>query len=468
METIAEREDSSTMREEKPVFRCDNVQGVDMKKIYVLDTNVLLYDPQALGRFKDNSIIIPITVIEEIDRFKKDMNETGRNARQVSRIMDAFRKVGSLSKGVPLENGGTLRIEIYEEKVMKRLPPELREERGDNRILAVAVDLMETGPAVPVILVTKDTNLRIKADALGLAAQDYESDKVAIDDLFTGIADLEVGADVIDRFYSQGWLELGTSLLPNQFVTLTEAANHSHTALARFDHGSGRILPLKGGGKEGVWSLFPRNREQTFALDALLDDNIKIVTLVGKAGTGKTLLAIAAGLHKTAEENVYNRLLVSRPVFPMGRDLGFLPGDIEEKLTPWMQPIFDNVELLLTGHEGEKRHSKGYKELMAMGILEIEPLTYIRGRSIPNQYMIVDEAQNLTPHEIKTIVTRAGEGTKIVLTGDPYQIDNPYVDAESNGLTYVVERLKEQTISGHVTMTKGERSELAELAANLL
>ena len=449
-------------------FQGDIVRGVAMKKIYVLDTNVLLYDPQALTRFEDNSIIIPITVIEEIDRFKKDMNETGRNARQFSRLMDAYRKVGSLSKGLPLENGGTLRIEIYEEAVMKRLPPELREQRGDNRILAVAVDLMESEPAVPVILVTKDTNLRIKADALGLAAQDYESDKVSIEDLFTGVASLEVQADVVDRFYSQGWLQLENGFLPNQYVTLTEAANHSHSAIGRFDQGSGRVVPLRDVGKEGVWSLFPRNREQSFALDALLDDNVKIVTLVGKAGTGKTLLAIAAGLQKTAEENVYNRLLVSRPVFPMGRDLGFLPGDIEEKLSPWMQPIFDNVELLLTGHEGEKRHSKGYKELMAMGILEIEPLTYIRGRSIPNQYMIVDEAQNLTPHEIKTIVTRAGEGTKIILTGDPYQIDNPYVDAESNGLTYVVERLKEQTISGHVTMTKGERSELAELAANLL
>jgi len=439
-----------------------------MKKIYVLDTNVLLYDPQALTRFEDNSIIIPITVIEEIDRFKKDMNETGRNARQFSRLMDAFRKEGSLSKGLHLESGGTLRIEIYEEKVMKRLPPELREERGDNRILAVAVDLMETQKEMPVILVTKDTNLRIKADALGLSAQDYESDKVAIDDLYTGFSTLEVGADVIDRFYGTGWLEMDNGYLPNQYVLLTEAGNTSHSAVGRFDHVSRRMVPLGKLDKEGVWSLFPRNLEQSFALDALLDDNIKIVTLVGKAGTGKTLLAIAAGLQKTAEENVYNRLLVSRPVFPMGRDLGFLPGDIEEKLSPWMQPIFDNVELLLSGHEGEKRHSKGYKELMAMGILEIEPLTYIRGRSIPNQYMIVDEAQNLTPHEIKTIVTRAGEGTKIILTGDPYQIDNPYVDAESNGLTYVVERLKEQTVSGHITMTKGERSELAELAANLL
>ncbi|HJV34711.1 PhoH family protein [Geomonas sp.] len=440
-----------------------------MKKIYVLDTNVLLYDPQALTRFEDNTIIIPITVIEEIDRFKKDMNETGRNARQFSRLMDAFRKEGSLSKGLQLESGGSIRIEIYEEKVMKRLPPELRQDRGDNRILAVAVDLMESQSEVPVVLVTKDTNLRIKADALGLAAEDYESDKVAIEDMYSGFATLEVGAEVIDRFYGQGYLqEPVDGLYANQFVSLTQAGNPSHGAIARFDKKSGRLVPLRPIDKEGVWSLFPRNREQSYALDALLDDDIKIVTLVGKAGTGKTLLAIAAGLHKTAEESVYNRLLVSRPVFPMGRDLGFLPGDLEEKLSPWMQPIFDNVELLLSGHEGERRHSKGYKELMAMGILEIEPLTYIRGRSIPNQYMIVDEAQNLTPHEIKTIVTRVGEGTKIVLTGDPYQIDNPYVDAESNGLTYLVERLKGETISGHITMTKGERSELAELAANLL
>jgi PhoH-like ATPase len=458
------------MRQEEDFLSIDHdsVQEVEMKKIYVLDTNVLLYDPQALNKFDDNSIVIPITVIEEIDRFKKDMNETGRNARQVSRLMDSFRQEGSLAQGLPLENGGSLKIEICEEQVMKRLPPELREDRGDNRILAVAVDLKETEKDVPVILVTKDVNLRIKADALGLTAEDYESDKVAIDELYTGVANLEVGADMVDRFYSQGWLEIDNGLLPNQFVTLTEAANRTHSAIGRFDHVTRRVVPVKGVDKEGVWSLFPRNREQSFALDALLDDDIKIVTLVGKAGTGKTLLAIAAGLQKTAEENVFNRLLVSRPVFPMGRDLGFLPGELEEKLSPWMQPIFDNVELLLSGHEGERRHSKGYKELMAMGILEIEPLTYIRGRSIPNQFMIVDEAQNLTPHEIKTIVTRAGEGTKIVLTGDPYQIDNPYVDAESNGLTYVVERLKGEKISGHILMTKGERSELAELAANLL
>lgn len=440
-----------------------------MIKNFVLDTNVLLYDPQAIFKFVDNNIIIPITVIEEVDRFKKDMNETGRNARQVSRYLDDMRKKGSLSSGITLENGGTLRVEMYEEKIMKRLPPELREERGDNRILAVAVKILEENGGEPVVFVTKDTNLRIKADAIGLTAEDYESDKVDIEELYPGYTEIDVPAEIVDRFHGQGWVELpGHTFYSNQGVTLRDETNPSHTALGKYRAADGKIVPLVKTGKEGVWSIFPRNREQAFAFDLLLDDSIKLVTLVGKAGTGKTLLAIAGGLHKTAEENVFNRLLVSRPVFPMGRDLGFLPGDIEEKLAPWMQPIFDNVELLLSGHEAEKRHSKGYKELMAMGIMEIEPLTYIRGRSIPNQFMIVDEAQNLTPHEIKTIITRAGEGTKIVLTGDPYQIDNPYVDASSNGLTYVVERFKEQAIAGHITMTKGERSDLAELAANLL
>ncbi|AJE03027.1 PhoH family protein [Geobacter pickeringii] len=438
-------------------------------KNFVLDTNVLLYDPQALFKFEEHNLIIPITVIEEVDRFKKDMNETGRNARQVSRYLDELRKQGSLSAGISLESGGTLRVEMYEEKFMKNLPPELREERGDNRILAVAMRVKEQDGAIPIIFVTKDTNLRIKADALGITAEDYESDKVDIQELYSGCSEFDVASDLVDRFHGQGWVGInGYQLYPNQCVTLRDETNPSHTASGKYRADDGKIIPLHKVAKDGIWSIFPRNREQAFAFDLLLDDSVKLVTLVGKAGTGKTLLAIAAGLQKTAEENVYNRLLVSRPVFPMGRDLGFLPGDIEEKLTPWMQPIFDNVELLLSGHEAEKRHSKGYKELMAMGILDIEPLTYIRGRSIPLQYMIVDEAQNLTPHEIKTIITRAGEGTKIVLTGDPYQIDNPYVDSASNGLTYVVERFKEQSISGHVTMTKGERSELAELAANLL
>ncbi len=439
-----------------------------MVKNFVLDTNVILYDPQAIYKFQDNCLIIPMTVIEEVDRFKKDMNEIGRNARQFSRILDDLRKKGSLASGITMEHGGCLKVEMYEEEYMKSLPRELREEQGDNRILAIAIKLKATEDT-PVIFVTKDTNLRIKADALGVVAEDYESDKVEIQDLYTGFLEVERDGFTINRFTTQGWLEPFPGLLPNQYVVLQDGGNSAHNAVCRNDVKQGRLVPLiKIPPREGIWGITPRNKEQSFALDALLDDSVKLVTLVGKAGTGKTLLAIAAGLQKVAEENVYNRLLVSRPVFPMGKDIGFLPGDIEEKLAPWMQPIFDNVELLLAGHEGEKRHSKGYRELMNMGILEIEALTYIRGRSIPNQFLIVDEAQNLTPHEIKTIITRAGEGTKVVLTGDPFQIDNPYVDASSNGLTYVVERFKEQQISGHIFMTKGERSALAELAANLL
>jgi PhoH-like ATPase len=438
-----------------------------MKKSFILDTNVLLHDPQALFRFEDNDLVIPMTVIEEIDRFKKELSETGRNARQFSRIMDGLRAKAKLIEGVELETGGHLRVDLYTEEHMKGLPPELRTDRGDNRILAVALDVKSRSEKM-VILVTKDTNLRIKADAIGLTAEDYESDKVSLEDLYSGTAQVFLPRDDIDRFYSQGFLPIKEEFLPNQCLTLMDAANPSHTALARYNRALRQAVPLLRAPKEGLWGVHSRNREQQFAFDLLLNEDIQLVTLVGKAGTGKTLLAIAAGLHKSADEGQYSRLLVSRPIFPLGRDLGFLPGDIEEKLSPWMQPIFDNVELLLGAVEEGSKRKRGYKELVDLGILEIEPLTYIRGRSIPKQYMIVDEAQNLTPHEIKTIITRAGEGTKIILTGDPYQIDNPYIDSASNGLTYVVEKFKGEEIAGHVTLNKGERSCLAELAANLL
>ena len=438
-----------------------------MKKTYVLDTNVLLHDPQALFRFEENDLVIPITVIEEIDRFKKDLNETGRNARHISRILDGLRKKAHLMEGVPLERGGILKVALYTEEAMKRLPPELRADRGDNRILAVAMEQKDRCNC-PVVFVTKDTNLRIKADAIGLTAEDYESDKVSIDELYSGTAELHLEGGEVDRFYGQGYLAVEGDFYPNQCVTLVDAANPSHTAIGRYQHVKRRVVPLIRLPKEGIWGIHSRNREQQFAFDLLLNDDIQLVTLVGKAGTGKTLLAIAAGLFKSSDEGTHSRLLVSRPVFPLGRDLGFLPGDVEEKLSPWMQPIFDNVELLLGAVEERGKRKRGYRELVDMGLLEIEPLTYIRGRSIPKQYMIVDEAQNLTPHEIKTIITRAGEGTKIVLTGDPYQIDNPYVDSSSNGLAYVVEKFKGEEIAGHVTLSKGERSPLAELAANLL
>ncbi|HEX9779293.1 MAG TPA: PhoH family protein [Geopsychrobacteraceae bacterium] len=436
-------------------------------KIYVLDTNVLLHDPQAIFKFMENTVVVPLTVVEEIDHFKKEQSETGRNARQVSRLIDGFRAGANLVEGVLLETGGLFQVAIYREDAMQLLPPELRGEKADNRILAVAKELEKTAEH-PVIFITKDINLRIKADTIGLNAEDYESDKVSIEDLYSGTAEFLISGAQVDLFYEQGYLELAEEFTANQGVTLIDEGNPSHSAIGRYHRLKQQIVPLPRVPRDGVWGIHPRNREQQFALDLLLNDDIQLVSLVGKAGTGKTLLAIAAGLLKTADESVYSRLLVSRPVFPMGRDLGFLPGDIEEKLAPWMQPIFDNVELLLSGVEEGGKRKRGYRELIDMGLMEIEPLTYIRGRSIPKQYLIVDEAQNLTPHEIKTIITRAGEGTKIVLTGDPYQIDNPYVDASSNGLTYSVERLKGQDIAGHVTLSKGERSPLAELAANLL
>lgn len=439
-----------------------------MKKTFILDTNVLLHDSQALNKFEDNDLVIPITVIEEIDRFKKDLSETGRNARQVSRLLDGYRRQAQLVDGVPLEGGGVLKVALYTEGSLKALPPELQVDIGDNRILAVAMEFKASSEG-KVVFVTKDTNLRIKADVLGLKAEDYESDKVSIDELYSGTAQAFGDKEQVDKFYEQGYLDLDEGdFLPNQCITLGEEGAPSHTAIGRYNGRLQRLQPLIKAPKDGIWGIQPRNREQQFAFDLLLDDDIQLVTLVGMAGTGKTLLAIAAGLLKVADESVFRRLLVSRPVFPMGKDLGFLPGDVEEKLSPWMQPIFDNVDLLLSGVEEGGKRKRGYKELVDMGIMEIEPLTYIRGRSIPRQYMIVDEAQNLTPHEVKTIITRAGEGTKIILTGDPYQIDNPYVDSSSNGLTYAVEKFKGQDIAGHVTLTKGERSPLAELAAHLL
>jgi PhoH-like ATPase len=365
-----------------------------------------------------------------------------------------------------MEGGSSLRV-LFGVEYANQLPPELAAGKGDNLILAVCLGLREK-ESLPVVFVTKDTNLRIKANALGINAQDYERGKVSLEELYTGVAEVAVPGSVVDSFYKAGRAELSAGLYDNQFVSLVDEVSPGHTALGRYRKAGGRVEPLRTP-REAIWGIHAKNREQRFALDALLDESIQLVTLVGKAGTGKTLLAIAAGLQKAVEEQVYKRLLVSRPIFPMGRDIGFLPGDIQEKLRPWMQPIFDNVDFLFAGAQGrDGKRTRGYQELMEMDLLALEPLTYIRGRSIPYQYIIVDEAQNLTPHETKTIITRAGEGTKIVLTGDPYQIDNPYIDSTSNGLSYCVERFKDHPIAAHVTLTKGERSSLAELAANVL
>jgi PhoH-like ATPase len=438
-----------------------------LRKAFILDTNVLLFDPQALFKFGNNDIIIPIVVVEEIDRFKREMSENGRHARLFSRLIDDMRSDGELSKGVKLPNGGILTIELG---TPQALPVELQMEKADNRILALAISLKKEHPKRPIVFVTKDINLRIKADALGITAEDYEPSSVEPEQLYSGTLTQSVDAHIVDEFYQNKRVAYKDGQFkPNQYVILKDSANPNHTAMGRFSKELDCIVPIFKP-VEGLWGIFPKNAEQAFAIDALLNDDIKLVSLVGKAGTGKTLLAIAAGLVKTVDESVYHRLLVSRPVFPLGKDIGFLPGDIEEKLNPWMQPIYDNIDFLFgtTTAKGKRGAGRGCQELMNQGLLQIEPLTYIRGRSIPQQYLIVDEAQNLTPHEIKTIVTRAGDHTKIVLTGDSFQIDNPYVDSANNGLVYLVDRFKEEAISAHITLTRGERSKLSELASNLL
>ncbi|MEK6778019.1 MAG: PhoH family protein [bacterium] len=438
-----------------------------LKKIYVLDTNVLLYDADSLFSFEENDVVIPVVVIEEMDRFKKDLNETGRNARLVSRRLDELRKQKGLSQGVQLKNGGTLRV-FVEKKVFDLLPPELHISKADNRILSVAISLKQTNPKQDVILVTKDTNMRIKGNAFGIQSEDYTTNKVEISELYTGVATREVDSELIDSFYHKKGLPWETDgLVPNQFIHLVDHSSHSHSALARYHADRKAISPIKDF-SGGVWGIHPLNKEQQYAMDILMDPKVKVVTLVGIAGTGKTLLALAAGLEQAVEQGLYKRLVACRPILPMGKDLGYLPGDIQEKLLPWMQPIFDNMEFLLSSSGGPEEIKRNLRELQEMGTIQLEALTYIRGRSLPHQYLIVDEAQNLTPHEIKTVITRAGQGTKVVLTGDPYQIDNPYVDSSSNGLTYVVERFKGEPLSGHVTLSKGERSELAELAAKIL
>ncbi len=379
-----------------------------MRKAFILDTNVLLYDPQAVQKFGANDVIIPITVIEEIDRFKREMSENGRNARQFSRLMDTLRKEGSLSQGVKLSNGAVLMVEL---SPPGDLPGHLSSDLADNRILGTAMHVRKLSPKRPIIFVTKDTNLRIKADAIGLTAEDYDPSNVHTEELYSGFSNIAVPPEAVDEFYAQKKIQLKEQRLnANQYCILKDQMNPHHTAMGRYNAEIDCIVPLYKPA-EGLWGIFPKNMEQSFAIDMLLNDEIKLVSLVGKAGTGKTLLAIAAGLVKTVDEGVFHRLLVSRPVFPLGKDIGFLPGDIEEKLNPWMQPIYDNIDFLFGASSSKARRGagKGCQELMNQGLLNIEPLTYIRGRSIPQQFMIVDEAQNLTPHEIKTIITRAGD-----------------------------------------------------------
>ncbi|HBA83063.1 MAG TPA: phosphate starvation-inducible protein PhoH [Verrucomicrobia bacterium] len=429
-----------------------------MKKIYVLDTNVLLHDPKAFSHFDDNDVVIPLKVIEEIDHFKRDLTELGRNARQVSRMLDALRKQGKLADGVKLESGGLVRIAFPGDR-----DHYVNGLSADDQILKLATEIKKRSDQTPCIVVSKDINMRLKADALGLDAEDYETDHVDISELYTGQTEIEVEPGQLEAFKRNSQLPLpGCELSVNQYVMLRNQADSSHTMLARFDGDA--LVPLVGLPEE-LRQVQPRNREQHYALDALLNDHIKLVTIIGKAGTGKTLLAVAAGLHKTIDSRAYRKMLVCRPTVAMGKDIGYLPGTMEEKLNPWMQPIFDAMDLLSNGRSGGKRMMDGFDE---NGRVSIEPLTYIRGRSIANQFIILDEAQNLTPLEAKTVITRVGPGTKIVLTGDIYQIDNPYVDSMSNGLSTLVERFRPYRLAAHIMLSKGVRSEIAELAANLL
>lgn len=433
-------------------------------KTYILDTNVLLHDPNSLLNFKENSVVLPIEVIEEIDRFKRESTELGRNARTVSRMLDGFRGDGSLSAGVKLPNGGSLRIAIQKNG---HDSTGFNNNSVDNRILSLAAYIQKDQAKDTTVLVSKDINLRIKADAVGLQAEDYETDRVFITDLYTGMMDMSFGPDKLATFRANGELEIngGRKYFPNEYCTLNDETNPKRTALTKVDPTGTKLIPIIDS-REGVWGIKPRNREQHFALDALLDDRVKLVTLMGKAGTGKTLLAMAAGLKRTVLDREFRRLVVARPTISMGKELGFLPGSLEEKLAPWMQPIHDALEMLSDLNMGHDHRRSG--DLMRSGIIVVEALSYIRGRSIANQFMIIDEAQNLTPLEAKTIITRVGFGTKVIFTGDPYQIDNPYVDSASNGFNYIVSRFRDQPIAAHIELQKGERSELAELAANIL
>ncbi|MFZ4429237.1 MAG: PhoH family protein [Phycisphaerales bacterium] len=480
----------------------DHIDERGVVKTFVLDTNIVLHNPDAIFVFKEHHVVIPFMVIEELDKMKRKEDDLGRAARTCIRHLDRLRAIGTLSEGVnwagllPLANTahavgpggltGTIRVDVNE----YARPSAIAENSPDNHIIAVAWHLMKSGQRT--IFVTKDLSARIKADSLGITTEDFTNQKVDADRLHLGHFTIPVEGELIDELYHDRLLTLERlqgamraaaaadpdlfvpeSVISNEYVVLRNKDDENHTGLARRLSDTDHVIPVTGPRKP-VSGLMARNVQQTMALDALMDDDIKFVTLLGGAGTGKTLLAIAAGMAKVFTEGRYDKLLVARPIMPMGRDIGYLPGDKDEKLTAWMQPIFDNLQYLLSTRgaqvQGTDSHSveQRIQKLMADGKLVLEPLTYIRGRSIPHQFMIVDEAQNLTPHEIKTIASRVGEGTKLVLTGDIGQIDNPYLDQSSNGLAYCIEKMKGVRLFGHVTLTKSERSELASLAANLL
>jgi len=444
------------------------------KKIYVLDTSVCLTDFNAISHYGNNDIIIPLKVLDEIDNHKSRQDGVGVNARGFIRFLDSLREKGSLIKGVRIAKGkGLLKAADYEVGV---LPEGWDNSIPDNQIIATAITLTEEQRPLArprkVIVVSRDINMRVKCDSIGLNAEDYVREQVVSDttDIYTGFIAHLVDDQTIDQFYGDEEIFISNEevkIHPNEFIMLVSSSNEKRTAIARF---TGYNKPLvkvaecnSGKKKHSAWGVKPRNKEQSFGLNLLRDPNVPLVSLIGKAGSGKTLLALSAGLEQVLEgRGDYKHLIVSRSVQPMGKDIGFLPGTMEEKMMPWIAPIRDNLKYLM-GNSNETLDT-----YIEQGVIEIEALTYMRGRSIPNAYIIIDEAQNLTLHELKTIITRVGEGTKIVLTGDIEQIDNPYLDGVSNGLTYAIEKFKPYELSGHVTLVKGERSKIATLASKIL
>ncbi len=438
------------------------------KKIYVLDTNVYLTDSNSIESFNNNDIVIPLKVLDEIDKHKKRQDPVGIHARKTIRKLDKLREQGNLASGVRIAKGkGMMYVKSYDSS---SLPPDLELNNPDNQILATALTQKSLHPNRKVILVSRDINMRVKCDSLDLISEDYNAEQVVddISGLYTGLTEHLVDDQIIDKVYNDEDVYLSedeTSLSKNQFVMLISNFNDKKSALVKFKDYTRPVKKISNF-KKGIWSLKPRNKEQQFALDLLMDPNIPVVTLIGKAGSGKTLLALAAALHQTfgevANDRIYNKILVTKPVEPVGKDIGFLPGTMEEKMFPWLAPIQDNLQFLFG-------NDKMTLEMhIDEGRIEVEAMTYIRGRSISNSFIIIDEAQNMSRHEIKTVLTRVGEGTKIVLTGDIEQIDNIYIDATNNGLSYVVEKFKSEEIAGHITLTKGERSKVASVAAKVL
>ena len=436
------------------------------KKTYVLDTSVYLTDSNCINSFGNNDIVIPLKVLEEIDKHKKRQDSVGSQARSIIRILDALRDKGSLSKGVRIEKGmGAVRVSSYNPLC---LPDDLDLEDSDNQIIATALSEQETAPkSRKVVVVSRDINMRVKCDALGLLTEDYQAEQVVenSEGLYTGRSEILVDEQIIDQFYAGEKIMLDSQehiLYPNQFVMLISNSNDKKTALARFINYNTPLQKIIKS-STSIWSTSPRNKEQQFAFELLLDPGVPVVSLVGKAGSGKTLLALAAGLEQTfGKDSQYKKIVVTKPVEPVGKDIGFLPGSMEEKMMPWLAPIQDNLQFLM----GDDKAT--LEMYMEKGQIEVEAMTFIRGRSISNAFIVIDEVQNMTQHEIKTVLTRVGEGTKIILTGDIEQIDNVYIDATNNGLSYVVERLKEEQVTGHVTLLKGERSKVATIAATKL